>query len=268
MAFKSSNIIYFVMGIGGGLVIMFGIGMRQARAASWSTILLVVVWMFISLLVALWHERKKQAELMRWMNQDCRPDLAAQVWQKLLQGRQRKRVRTTLQLNLSTALLNAGWDAEAWQLLQATVIYPPYGNDVGSGFVKDNNLFVCYLRAQDLAGANACLERMAAYLDSGELAKRGRQLVANSFSNVLMTKRYMFQVENGNYEGVTVYFENQFQVVPNLIEKVGCQDVLGRVYDALGETEKAQNAWTFAAQYGGTTVYAARARQRLGWPPQ
>ncbi len=209
---------------------------------------------------------KKLAAVNNLIATECRPDKAVAEYRRLCSSRYPRRGYLVMLINLTTALISAGQMQEAEKILNGPelgVWDKKYKPNAANEFAKNNNRFVCRLRAGDLSSACEYLERMHAWLEQPVFSKRSRRALRTAYEHRLLDKSYVYRFACGQYEGVETYLTQELFLAKTLLEKVALEYRLGELYLRTGQPQQALPHLTRARDNGGTTWYATRAAQLL-----
>ena len=171
----------------------------------------------------------------------------------------KERVRTLLLLNLSVAYLNIGDNVSAGQMLSGVDYFSDNSSGAASKVVYYNNMFVYYLRINDIPSATQALEQMDAALQSSKLRKSDY----DRYSTTYISKKHLVNMENGNYDGCEMHFSLMYNIESSILGKVSAKFTLGKIYLHDGKSIEAKQAFEYVINNGGTSYYVVKARDYL-----
>ncbi len=273
MAFPESKRTFWLWFAVGGAVLLAALLLLggMAGGAAWvlaaaAAVALLGIWLAVCYFIAMAGERRRMMELAFYLEAECRPDKAVEVYRRLLAGRQRETVRTNLLLGLSAALTYAGQPEEALRLLAELPDAPDSLHGASVHFVKEYRLFGCYSQAGNIEMAEKCIANMRNVLNGPILSSPGVGAARDQYSDRLLTAVYTHRLDTGALAGTELYFQSLFDAAPSRLEKVFAQFRLACIFDQMGDAARTRAALDYVRQNGGSTWLAAQAAAALAAP--
>ncbi len=253
--FKGLTLLYIAAVVGGFVAIE--LFCRFLRLDMGYTFAFGFVWILFIGIVFVKKSNAKYSRIMEYMNNcECRRFIE----ETLKLSKSKKYVNNIVSLNLSSAYINIGdFDMAMETLKTVPITFSKHPAVMVNEFIYFNNLFAAYCSVGDIEKAEAALNSMKIYIDSAELTEPHRSLCIKPY----VDKQYKLNIEKGNFEGALEHFANMYNTENTLIGKVNYSYNLGLVYEHNGDTEKAKEYFGFAAEKGGDTAVAVKAKEKL-----
>lgn len=162
---------------------------------------------------------------------------------------------------LSTGYIETGEFEKARRILQEM---PPAFSDTADGMFAMagyyNNYALCLLHEKNAPGAAVALGYMESAIRSGRLPEEKYKDIQQSHQ----IKRYLLRMLTGDYDGAMAFFcELAEAESAQMLERVKARYWLGQICLHNRDNRQAAEYLKFAAENGGDTYYAARARALL-----
>lgn len=262
-----AKLVYFVGGIGGCLALVFlyltFINQIVVATSMILLVLLALIYIVILAVCAVQIDNKTVIQAQRHFMVDCRPDKAAEAFETILKKSMRAQVRLHMEVSYSTALAFWGDWEKCRALLEKMMPATNTLRQMRVEFVRHNNLFVCYYGMQNAQKAQEHLAQMQQILDKLNAGKLAWKNAGATYYPVMIQKIYLLQMLQGNDEGAAVYFNMALRFAASPIDKVGLHYHIACLYARQNRVQEAMQEFGFVAENGGTTWYAAYARQQL-----
>lgn len=249
--YKNLKIAYFVTGALGAILIVILLKKLE--------LLLGIVWVIVCFL---FFELLANMRTVNLRNQ-CRLQEYRRVYESYLDKNKASRnenVGIVGKMNLSAAYIELGEPEKALSLLQS--LSPEFlESKIGAQQKASyyNNLTVAYLAVHDVEHAEENLACMQSVLEDAALSEKMKK----NLSDVYQTKQVLLEMEKGNYEGAEEHFLKRLKNNKIKITQVYCHYYLAEVYRHVENTKRERECLSFAAEHGGDTVYAEKAKSRL-----
>lgn len=220
----------------------------------------IMLWSFIAFRVCGWlAARRFNKKIVSIVEEECDPvRFIAALMQLLQKTRPKTHIRASLQLDLSMGLIQNGRFDEALALLRTVFI-----GRGRAGFMERaayfNNLCAAFLEAGDLDNARCALDDLARLYNEGKVPQKFQAVLYSRCQRM----RLLLQMGRSNFDGVQLYFSEEFQTAQNRQGKVTAQYRLAQTYEHEGKTDKAREAYLYVAENGNTLWVARQAREML-----
>lgn len=265
MVFGKSNAIYWC-----GMLFLLGVIFSYAlfvpRTSARTALLFVLVFALsiMVMLLATAQDNKQMRRILAYFQQECRPDKAIPELQQLLLRGMADNRRQWVRVNYSAALIISGFWSQGRQVLQS-ITFPPGAQGLQYRFIVQANLFECCYGEGDVQGASDCLANMRQWLESN-LDKKNKgawNSILENYGAITMSKEYTLRMMQGDFAGAKEYYEAALPLSSTREEAMDRQYHLACAYRQQGMEQAARAAFEAVATQGGTTWYAAAARDAL-----
>lgn len=252
--YKDLLVCYFIAAIGGAC---FFIGLWNAKPV---TMLIAPLWILFCAIFFEVRASLRYTKLRAIMAERCccREFIAQN--EKLL-AKAPAKSKTTLLLNHAAGYCNLG---EAEKSLSCLMSFAPIFSDKIVGLVNAatyyNNLFAVYSSLDDIEKAEKALADFKAVLQNPKFPEKSRS--ASELSNLSVRDEFLLQMKKGDYTGAVDFFLADFQSAETKLQKVADAYTLAKIYIHSGNPAAAEKYIDFAAQNGGDTIFAVKARDR------
>lgn len=252
--YKDLMIWYFVLAISGGVSIVIALFDYSMFFA------LVLAFVYILVCAIVFHiianARIKKAISLMFDKCCCKEYIA--YFEKLF-SKANKKTELFLRCNLSAGYTNGGQPEKG--LLILTDFIPTFtykGAELLNIAVYYNNLFAAYLQLKDIENAEKALTGLKYVVDNPKLLiTKQADMLKLYIRNSLLLK-----IERNDFSNAEEFFSDSFNKSENLLGKAVSSYVLAKIYINTGNMGKAEQYIAFAAQNGGDTVFAEKARKR------
>jgi len=223
-------------------------------------VVFIAIWSAANLVVFSVIASRKTHKIAA-LHEDCDIENFLAICGQLYKRRTSKQSKTLASLNLSSAYLMIGDNSAAGRLLHDIGARGFSGHLTVAAyeFVYHNNCFMYYYITGDIPQAARVLGYMEYMLQNGKLPK----VSANTFQDFCLRARYALNIENGNYDGAEQFFVEAFEKNKGAMSKVNSKYTLGKIYLHQGRLAEAERAFEYAVEFGGSSIYRARATERL-----
>lgn len=258
--FKTTRILYYLFGIGGFIGIWALIS--YCMNSNWGQIigiLLGLLWIFVINIILTLLAIHKLDKINKIIVEDCNPEKAIQIYNKLLLNQKSKNLWNTLVLNLSAGYLNIGNVEKAKETLSNLNEFKKNRFDANYCVIYYNLLASCYLVTKELEKAADAIEKMKTALNNKKMYKSRR---TNLFWNYI-EKLCLLNMENNNYDGAELIFNTKFERTSLMIEKVSAKYRLGLVYLHDNRPSEAKKAFEYVVKNGGSLYIVQKSKEQL-----
>lgn len=162
-------------------------------------------------------------------------------------------------VSLSAAYLAAGQFEDAKLLLDSVymALFQTGRRAQRNKITYLSNLFVYNLQNNDWEECQTLLEQMEQTVPKMWGREKERCLWQ------YQADKCLYDLKQGRFDGAEPLLNAMFSSAENELERVNIQYTLGNLYTHFGETQKAREAFTYAAQHGNCLAAALEARESL-----
>jgi len=165
-------------------------------------------------------------------------------------------------LQLSAGYLTIGNDESAFQTLSQIKYFPKIREGASYLFLYHNNWFVYHVHTGDIAAAVESLAQMELALQN----PKQRQLPTayrDAYASAFIQRQYILNMAHGDYAGCEDIFTAAYENATDTLNRVSAKCTLGRIYQHENRLNEAREAFKFAAEHGGDTIYQKKATEFL-----
>lgn len=256
--YKDLTVLYFITAITGGCAFFFLYYYIDGELISGilGAVCIIIIFHFLFVFLALLRYIKTS----RLMSKKCDCKSFIEKSEILFKRKNRKN-ELFLRTNLSAGYINHGQPEKGISILTDFIPQFSYkGNDLIKVVAYYNNLFSAYLQLKDRENAEKALTVLKTVSEDPKFPKI---LYSDTDITGLAEKNgYLIKIFDGVYDGAEEFFLKSYINAKNMLEKVASAYTLAQIYINTGNTEKAEQYIAFAAQNGGDTVFAEKARKR------
>jgi len=254
--FRSTTVGYFISTIAGILGLM--IWLLPINISLLKFALLLVLWLAINF-AGFFVFALRKLKKVQTLQDDCDMEHYIAIVQTFSKKNVDRTMQTFVGLTLSGAYLGIGDNAAAVAALSKIYYFPK--NRAGATYevAYHNSFFVYYLRIGDLPAAAQSLLYMDRALQNPKLRPADR----DRWRNIYTEKQCLLHMAKEDYDGCEQVFEQAFQRAESAFVRVSAKYTLGKLYLHEGRTREAEEAFTYTATHGGTSVFQKWAAEQL-----
>lgn len=256
--YKDLTVLYFVTAIIGGCAFFFRYYFIDGNFIS--GILTATVFIIICFLLCNFLALLRYGKTSKLLSEKC--DCKSFIVKcEILFKRKNRKNELFLRTNLSAGYINHGQPEKGISILTDFIPQFSYkGNDLIKVVAYYNNLFSAYLQLKDRENAEKALTVLKTVSEDPKFPKI---LYSDTDITGLAERNgYLIKIFDGVYDGAEEFFLKSYINAKNMLEKVASSYTLAKIYTHFGNNEKAEQYIAFAAQNGGDTVFAEKARKR------
>lgn len=259
--FRSAQIPYFVIAfIGAVIMAVYGILEEQ-----YLFIFLAFLWIFAWAVIFNLAATKKYNKIVALMNEECKiREYIEKSNQILTRCHRNKKTKNLLLLNLAAGYLNIGNAEFARQTFGCLLPFRDTARETFEKLVYLNNLTTYHLLQNDSENADLAFQAFQTEMKNPKLQKASKALLEDLYAN----KFFEINMTKGDFDGAEQHYKLLAEKNQHRLSSVYANYMLGKACLHNGKTEKAKQAFSFAAENGGDSRYTALAREELSHLPQ
>lgn len=222
---------------------------------------ILLVWIFLLGFLLNRAAKKRIQKIYRQRAEDCCVAPYIALLEKWCRLKIPQNQMALCRIALSTGYIETGEFEKARRILQEM---PPAFSETADGMFAMagyyNNYALCLLHEKNAPGAAVALGYMESAIRSGRLPEEKYKDIQQSHQ----IKRYLLRMLTGDYDGAMAFFcELAEAESAQMLERVKARYWLGQICLHNQDNRQAAEYLKFAAENGGDTYYAARARALL-----
>ena len=203
--------------------------------------------------------RKRVKKIDQILLDDCDVKNYIAAYEILSQKRTSKAIKIHILLCLAAGHLNSGNSAEVLRVLSTIKAFPKNIQRAVYEFQYHTLYCSYYLQVNDVQAAEQSLAQMEETLQKHKWNKLKQAQCWAIYSE----KQCLIRMASGNYEGSEQVFDLAYRRGESTLQKVIAKYILAEIYLHDGKTAEAKEAFTYVAQYGGSTRYQKQAVRQL-----
>lgn len=168
--------------------------------------------------------------------------------------------RNLIRINLATAYFEGGRFDEAMNMLGTVDVDfspRPYGKFVEACYLND--LILGFIQLNEFSRAENALRDMYLIIEETDFQEVHRKVLERSYNS----KRTMLRMKQGDYNGAGRFMRNYFDSASTNLTKVFSAYMMADICHHDGFPEEEQGWLRYAAENGGDSCYADRAKRIL-----
>ena len=219
----------------------------------------LIVWLLACLVVFFIIAQKKADKVNQILLNDCDPENCVKYFERFAKQRQYGRMRKYVFLNLATGYFALGKNTEIILTLGKVGKIPKGKRGLIYRFSYNRTLFYYHLRVlDDIYAAEENFKEVENLLRHPKCNEKQKA----EWAKQVEVMQYLLRMERGDFDD----FEELISILKEAEsnwEKVGVNYTLGSLYLRLDKTTEAEEAFTYVALHGGTSIYQKLAVDEL-----
>ena len=253
--YKDLNLIYIlgcIIGIPLFAVIFALLGLDIGRMIAYEILGILLFAIVLNIIAS------KRAEKLLKRREDCDITGFIEAYEEFLERNSKN--NNFLAINLSAGYIDKG-DYEKAEYILSTVKFANKSNiqilEMKSVYL--NNICELYTRLGNKEQAEKYFEELQQILYDSKVKYPQNVITAH----LCRTQKIGIEMMTASPELRLQYCEILLATADTMLKKVEVEYDFGKAYEDLGDTEKAKEHYGYAAQYGGSSIYCKKAKDRL-----
>lgn len=268
--FKLTNILYWVLGLGGMIAIAIAFFLLRTaaciRTMNWGAAgefaifaAALIIWVYGSdYLIEVMALRKMQ-RITNILNNECDPERFLAEIDKLQKIKNKEVYTTYMTLNKVCALENMDRAQEAKGILSSITSFAT------SRLGRLNQAMHLYLTAwvqidlEDITGAENAIMQLKTFTGSKKLPQKAGETVRMEYEKLAAA----LEILKGSFEGAEGNCKSLFERATTELSRLDAKYYLGKTYLYYGKTNKAREAFQYVIDHGNKLHMVTKAKKEL-----